>query len=92
MPRPRFKTARDVLKIIREDEIEFVDFKFVDLFGTLQHLTLPARHVDEGTFQAGLGFDGSSIRGFQEINESDMVMRPDAKTVFLKLRELRNSW
>jgi glutamine synthetase len=82
MARRPFKTARDVLKIIREDEIEFVDFKFVDLFGTLQHLTLPARHVDESTFREGLGFDGSSVRGFQEINESDMVMRPDPNSVF----------
>jgi glutamine synthetase len=75
-------TARDVLQIIKEKEVEFVDLKFVDLIGALQHITVPAPRIELATFTDGLGFDGSSIRGFQQIHESDMIMRPDASTLF----------
>ena len=75
--------ARDVLKAIREQQIRFVDLKFVDLFGTLLHLTLPAEVVDEKSFHQGFGFDGSSVRGFQSIDESDMLLLPDPSSLFL---------
>jgi len=75
-------TVRDVLKQIRDDEITFVDLKFVDLFGGLQHITFPAAALDEGSFVRGVNFDGSSVRGFQAIAESDLLLKPDTNTVF----------
>jgi glutamine synthetase len=75
--------ARDALKLLREKDIRFLDLKFLDLFGSLQHLTIPVEVVDEGTFQDGLGLDGSSIRGFKDINESDMIMKPDPTSAFI---------
>ena len=75
-------TALDVLKQIKEHDIKFLDLKFVDLFGTLQHLTVPTEVVDEDTFRHGVGFDGSSVRGFQKINESDMLLMPDPNSMF----------
>jgi glutamine synthetase len=79
---PRKSSAGDVLRRIKDEQVVFVDIKFVDLFGMLQHVTLPADQVDESTFHEGLGFDGSSVRGFQEIHESDMLLRPDPGSVF----------
>jgi glutamine synthetase len=76
------RTSRDVLSAMREGKIEFLDLKFVDLFGTLQHITLPTEFVDEDLFHHGMGFDGSSVRGFQAIHESDMMLKPDPDTVF----------
>jgi glutamine synthetase len=75
-------SVRDVLKRIREDEIEFVDLKFVDLFGGLQHITFPAAALDEGSFARGVNFDGSSVRGFQAISESDLILKPDTNSTF----------
>ena len=75
-------SARDVLHFIKEHSIEFVDFKFVDLFGRLQHVTLSSEEIDEDVFFSGIGFDGSSVRGFQPIDESDMIMRPDSNSFF----------
>ena len=75
--------SRDVFKIIREKEIQFVDLKFVDLPGVMQHMTLPVEVFDEKMFLEGIGFDGSSIRGFQRIHESDMLIKPDASTLFV---------
>ena len=82
MNRNRTTTARDVLQQIREDDIRFVDMKFVDLFGMLQRITFPSQEIDEDVFRKGLGFDGSSVRGFQKINESDMKLLPDASSLF----------
>ena len=76
-------SARDVIQRIKDEEIRFLDLKFVDLLGTLQHLTVPAEVVDEGSFQKGFSFDGSSVKGFQKINESDMLLIPDPNSVFL---------
>ena len=73
-------TPDDVMKLVRENGIKMVDVKFTDLPGTLQHFTVPIKHFDEDKFVEGLGFDGSSIRGFQEINESDMLVIPDPNT------------
>jgi glutamine synthetase len=73
-------TAQDVVAYIKDRGIKMVDLKFVDVLGTWQHATLPASQVDEKTFKRGIGFDGSSIRGFQAIEESDMLLMPDATT------------
>src|SRR5881398_3134528 len=67
----------DVLALAQEHGVRMVDFKFTDLPGTWQHLGLSINALDEDSFAEGLGFDGSSIRGFQEIAESDMVLVPD---------------
>ena len=58
-------------------DVKMVDFKFIDMPGIMQHVSVPARLLDEGKFDEGHGFDGSSIRGFTHINESDMVLLPD---------------
>jgi len=79
----RTATARDVLALAQEHEVRMVDFKFVDLPGTWQHVGLSIHALDEDAFDEGLGFDGSSIRGFQEIAESDMVLVPDPTTALI---------
>src|ERR671927_1979148 len=73
----------DVLALAQEHGVRMVDFKFTDLPGTWQHLGLSIHSLEEDAFTEGLGFDGSSIRGFQEIAESDMVLIPDAATVVI---------
>ena len=73
-------TAREVVAYIKDHGIRMVDLKFVDVPGTWQHATLPAGQVDEKTFTRGIGFDGSSIRGYQAIEESDMLLMPDPTT------------
>lgn len=79
----REATARDVLALAQEHGVRMVDFKFTDLPGTWQHLGLSVYSLDEDLFEEGLGFDGSSIRGFQEISESDMVLMPDPTTAYI---------
>jgi glutamine synthetase len=76
-------SAEEVLEFAAERSVEMVDLKFVDLPGTWQHMTLPVGALDAADFESGLGFDGSSIRGFQEIHESDMLLMPDASTAFI---------
>src|SRR5437879_9663742 len=73
-------TARDVVAYVKEHGIKMVDLKFVDVPGTWQHTTIPASQIEEKTFVRGIGFDGSSIRGFQAIEESDMLLMPDPAT------------
>ena len=63
--------------------VEFVDLRFCDLPGVMQHVTIPANVLDEGQFEDGHAFDGSSVRGFQEIQESDMVLIADPNTAYL---------
>src|SRR5919112_805096 len=75
--------AADVLALAQEHGVRMVDFKFTDLPGTWQHLGLSMHSLDEDAFVEGLGFDGSSIRGFQEIAESDMVLLPDPATALI---------
>ena len=72
-----FTNAGEVLKFIGDQKVEFVDVRFCDLPGTVQHFTVPVESFDEKTFTDGLMFDGSSIRGFQQIHESDMLLLPD---------------
>src|SRR6516164_9840289 len=76
-------TPKEVLTLIREKEVKAIDLRFVDLPGTWQHFTIPPHHLEESTFQDGVGFDGSSIRGWQTINESDMLVIPQPETAFL---------
>ncbi len=75
-------TGKEAIKFIQENEAEFVDIRFTDRFGIWHHFTVPARTFTEDSFEDGLPFDGSSIRGFKAINESDMTLVPDPATVF----------
>jgi len=77
------QAAPEVLEFAAERGVEMVDLKFVDLPGTWQHMTLPLSALDADDFETGLGFNGSSIRGFQEIHESDMLLVPDPTTAFI---------
>jgi len=77
------KTPEDVLRLIQDESVDVVDIRFIDLPGTTQHFSIPARQLTLDVFQEGLGFDGSSIRGFQEIHESDMILLPDADTAVI---------
>jgi glutamine synthetase len=83
---------RAALEWSRETRAAMVDLKFCDLLGTWQHVTLPVAGLDESAFDEGLGFDGSSIRGWQGISESDMLLMPDASTAEFgsALSRLRN--
>src|SRR6516225_946887 len=76
-------TGQEVIRFIKEEGIQVVDLKFVDLPGLWQHFSISAREFGEDAFTDGVGFDGSSIRGFQEINESDMLLMPDADATFV---------
>jgi glutamine synthetase len=76
-------TPKEVLTLIREKQVKAVDLRFVDFPGTWQHVTTPAANIEEATFEEGVGFDGSSIRGWQAINESDMIMLPHPETAFI---------
>ncbi len=76
-------TENEVMQYIKEQEIQFVDVKFCDLLGTWQHFTVPVSEVSKDTFKDGFGFDGSSIRGWQAIDASDMLIIPDASTAVM---------
>jgi glutamine synthetase len=76
------KTPGDIFKVISDDKIEMVDLRFTDVPGLWQHFSVPPRAFDARSFTEGVGFDGSSIRGFQEIQESDMLVIPDPATAF----------
>jgi glutamine synthetase len=75
--------AKDVLKMAEEHGVRMVDLKFTDLPGTWQHMGLSINALEEDAFSDGLGFDGSSIRGFQQIAESDMLLMPDPSTAII---------
>ena len=75
-----FSSVDEVLAYIRDEDVKFLDVRFTDLFGGVNHVTLPIQNVDESTFTDGQMFDGSSIRGFQAIHESDMLLLPDLST------------
>jgi glutamine synthetase len=75
------KTVADALKMGKD--VQMVDFRFIDLPGTWQHFSIPASTMEASLFEEGIGFDGSSIRGFKEINESDMLLFPDAASAFV---------
>ena len=71
-------TPNDFFAFAKKNQAEMVDLKFVDMLGTWQHCSFPIEHLDKDTFKEGLGFDGSSIRGWMGIHESDMLAVPDA--------------
>jgi len=76
-------TPKEVIDFIKEAEARIIDIRFTDLFGQSQHFSVPSTHFSEDTFVEGLAFDGSSIRGFKAINESDMLLIPDASTAYI---------
>ncbi|MDK3161118.1 type I glutamate--ammonia ligase [Kamptonema cortianum] len=76
-------TSKDSLALIKDNEALFVDIRFTDPFGMWHHFTMPATAFSESAFEDGLPFDGSSIRGFKAINESDMLLMPDPSTMFM---------
>lgn len=73
----------NVLKMIQENDIKFVDFRFCDTRGKEQHVTFPAHSIDEDTFEEGNMFDGSSVAGWKGINESDMILMPDPSSAVI---------
>ena len=73
----------DLLKKVADLDLKMVDLRFTDVPGTTQHFTIPISYLEENIFNEGLGFDGSSVRGFQEIQNSDMIVIPDASSAFI---------
>jgi glutamine synthetase len=76
-------SASDVLKLGEQNGAQFADIRFSDLPGLMQHFSVPFEEFTQEAFEEGLGFDGSSIRGFQEIQESDMILVPDPETAIM---------
>ena len=74
------RTPAEVLAMVEDEGVEFVDLRFCDLPGQMQHFSAPLHQLTDDVFDEGFGFDGSSIRGFQEIQESDMNLYMDAET------------
>ncbi|HEV8313763.1 MAG TPA: glutamine synthetase beta-grasp domain-containing protein, partial [Burkholderiaceae bacterium] len=77
------KNAKEVVALVREHGIQIIDLKFTDLPGLWQHFSIGLPELNDGLFSEGIGFDGSSIRGFQEIHESDMLLQPEPATAFI---------
>ncbi|MEN9923862.1 MAG: hypothetical protein RIS09_1376 [Actinomycetota bacterium] len=80
---PMFSNASQVLDFIKKENVVFIDVRFCDVPGVMQHFNVPTTAFDENTFSEGLLFDGSSVRGFQAINESDMKLIPDVASAYL---------
>src|SRR5690606_7851473 len=78
-----FTNPDEVMRYIQEEDVKFIDVRFCDLPGVMQHFNVPAESVDEDFFANGQMFDGSSIRGFQAIHESDMKLTPDLGSAYL---------
>ena len=74
---------QDVLALCRERGVKAVDLRFMDFPGLWQHFTIPVSKLEEEVFEDGLGFDGSSIRGWQAINESDMILVPQPESAMI---------
>ncbi len=87
-------TPAEVLTLINDAEVKFVDLRFTDTIGKEQHVTVPAHTVDEDLFEEGKMFDGSSIAGWKGINESDMILMPDPASAVLDIFTTlnANSW
>ena len=77
------KAVADIMKLVKEKEITFVDFRFTDTKGKEQHVSVPVSHFDEDKFESGHAFDGSSIAGWKGIEASDMLLMPDASTAYI---------
>ncbi|SVD55525.1 uncharacterized protein METZ01_LOCUS408379, partial [marine metagenome] len=76
-------TPKEVLDLAKKNGVKIVDIKFTDLLGSWQHFSVPTSELEENLFEDGLGFDGSSIRGWQAINNSDMLVIPDPTTAMM---------
>ena len=76
-------SASNVLKTIKDKDIEYVDLRFTDPRGKLQHVTMDSKVVDDDMLNEGIFFDGSSIAGWKAINESDMILKPDTARMFM---------
>ena len=76
-------SSKNILKLMKDKQVEFVDLRFTDPRGKLQHLTMDATVVDDELLNDGVFFDGSSIAGWKAINESDMLLKPDLKDQLL---------
>jgi Glutamine synthetase len=76
-------TAENILKLIKEKEIDYVDLRFTDVRGKLQHMTQDISTIDADFLNDGTFFDGSSIAGWKAINESDMILKPDLTRAFV---------
>jgi glutamine synthetase len=76
-------TPKEVMAFAQEKEVQFIDYKFLDFVGVWQHFTTPIREFSEEVFEEGIGFDGSSIRGWQPIHNSDMLIMPDPATAMI---------
>ena len=76
-------SVENVSSLIQENEVKFVDLRFTDTKGKEQHISIPAHQIDADFFEEGKMFDGSSVAGWKGINESDMVMMPDASSAVL---------
>ena len=70
-------SSKNILKLMKDKQVEFVDLRFTDPRGKLQHVTMDKAVVDESMLNEGIFFDGSSIAGWKAINESDMILKPD---------------
>ena len=77
------RNAAQVVRLAKAEGIEVIDLRFCDLPGVMQHFSAPVTMLDEQVFEDGVGFDGSSIRGFQQIHESDMILLPDPSTALV---------
>lgn len=76
-------SPKEAVQFVTENGAQFVDIRFTDLIGVWQHFSVPVNHFNEDKFEDGFAFDGSSIKGFQTINESDMLLMPDASSLFM---------
>lgn len=83
MAKPSASGVARTFKLIKDEGVKMVDFKFMDFPGQWQHFSVPVNQLEESSFEEGFGFDGSSIRGWKAINESDMLIIPDADTAFI---------
>ena len=78
-------TPAEVITLIKDAEVKFVDFRFTDTIGKEQHVTVPSHMIDDDVFEDGKMFDGSSITGWKGINESDMILMPDPASAVLDI-------
>ena len=76
-------TPAEILKEIKDLDVKMVDMRFTDMPGTTHHFTIPIKFLDVDIFEDGLGFDSSSVRGFQAIENSDMIVIPDVTTAYI---------
>jgi glutamine synthetase len=77
------QSVADVMKLVKENDVKFVDFRFTDTKGKEQHVSVPVSHFDEDKFESGHAFDGSSIAGWKGIEASDMLLMPDSGTAYI---------